>query len=400
MGGRFAQHRPSPIEQELCRLLLASEARFLGRLYRHSQLYQESSPILMLTAAPFLSILEYGAAPYASHVLRAEIRPVGDRTAEVRHRTKVLADTKTDYARYAVQANAVRDESRSHFESNAGPLRRLLQPDVGVFYHQGMPVCSSYTYMRLMTGDDSALFYDEGQSETFHKGFGFELGQLGASLYASQASLEEAFLLASISDLEEFEVTANDYRYKTLVKPFLSLGTNDHAAFFLLSELMFQLWSVDAFSQRGLIDGLLWVKLAVVTLDTTWKSLVAFESQAHGPRSEAYSERLLGEIGTLLTREERKTIKRAHRVRNAMVHYDFGESNVPDSSGCGNVQDLLESAIVGNVDMPLKDYVTFLSESCERIAGRISDLLSFPNANMRRDKIQRSVQPNWPHSAC
>ncbi len=155
----------------------------------------------------------------------------------------------------------------------------------------------------------------------------------------------------------------------------------DELAFFFLSEPLILMTSVDALWKAGLLGDIAWVKYAALTLDHAHAAINSFLAYQHSSDGAKFcGASFLAKVGSLLSHDGKKWIKRAHPLRNAMMHYDFSERIVPrieKGTGPWGVMDVACRQVMGD---SAAQYCSELAAIRNSTVEAIWRLIEFPRA--------------------
>ena len=361
-------------------LLLVEEGLFFCRLLYHQKMYSKFDGGIGLIELPFTALICHDALPFINRTLGAGLREDYHEVARIRHRMKSFDPKFFNFEDYSRDVNSILANLNHQMKDHSGflaPLANFLQPDIGLFYYQAVPVSATYTVTYYVAPNGKSLSPENVMTT------GYETGQAAAFLY----SLAEQYYKPQNFFVPPFQVQANDINMSALIRKYRQhWKVVDKALFFLLTERMMQLSSVDALRTGGFLNDALWCKFATVSLFHTFKSISSFETFVYSGRSsQHYSSELLKAISSLFTREEKKILKKISPLRNAMVHYDFSEKLLPIVNDDALPYDVLAIAVKNALDMSLADYYVFLTETRRRLIDELKALTSFPDYSKLRD---------------
>ena len=356
--------------------LLIDEGLFFRRLIWHQQHFPSSSANLMLVAFPFMAVIEHDSVPFAEKLCGEKLTSEDWRLKRTRHLTKALSSSRIDFEKYSQRAHAVVSDLGKSMRTHVGFAAEILnriQTDVGITYWQGTPVYSTYTAAHLLTEDAPAILGTNGGR------YCSELGYNAGKSAALQYRLTDCFIQDKEQySVEEYRTFSNDYRFSKLCWS-LSYRIDDAVGvFFLLSELMMQLGAVSSLRDAGFFELSVWVKFQTIVLFHTHKSAEALSGYLRTQDDLATATEFSRDLDGILSRDEKRGVKRIRTVRNALIHYDFSEKNFPKLKESENPWALLEDAIARSTGCSLPEYIDFIDTVGEKYRQGIMRLLDFP----------------------
>ena len=149
----------------------------------------------------------------------------------------------------------------------------------------------------------------------------------------------------------------------------------------MLSELMMQLNAVDSLCKAGFFEMSVWIKFQTITLYQTYKSVGLLSGYLRRCAGRSKTPEFLRNLDGMLSRENKKTMKRIRPLRNALIHYDFSEANYPKLNEPEEPWALLEAAVFQSTGYSLPEYVEFLVGVGLNYRQGLDRLLSFPRFN-------------------
>lgn len=361
-------------------LLLVEEGLFFRRLIYHHEHYPKADGVLGLIEVPFAALICHDALSFVNRTVGARLREDYDEVTRIRHQMKSFDPKFFSFEDYSRGVEFILDELNHQMKSHTGFLASVvnaLQPDIGIYYYQTVPICATYTVSYYVTPRNKLITPEKAMMT------GFETGQAAAFLYRLAGKYyepHEFFVRPFLAQDNDINMSALTRKYRHRWK------TVDSSLFFLLTERMMQLASVDALQAGGFLNDALWCKFATVSLYHTFKSLGSFETYARsGKGPQHYSSELLEEVSCLFTRSERKVLKNMAKLRNALVHYDFSEKLVPSVDDDASPYDVFAMAVKSALGMSLVEYHAFLVELRARLIDDLKKLTDFPDYSKWRD---------------
>lgn len=359
--------------------LLIDEGLFFRRLLWHQQHYPNNSANLMIVALPFVAVIEHDSKPFVERVCGEKLPCEDRRLAQVRHLTKGLDSSKMNYDDYSSHAHRVISALSSSMKTHKGiiaPLLNSIQPDVGITYYKGMPVYGTYSAAHLFTKDSPAILdKNDGQ---YAKEIGYSAGVSAALQYLLA---EYYFQDKNLFIVEEYCAQSNDRRFSNLCAS-IADGVEDAAGvFFLLSELMMLLNAVESLRKAGFFEMSVWIKFQTITLYQMHRSVGILSGNLRKCPGRSRTPEFLHNLDGLLSRENKRVMRRIRPLRNALIHYDFSESNYPKLNETEEPWAFLEEAVFQSTGYSLPEYIEFLAGVGANYRQGLARLLSFPRFN-------------------
>lgn len=360
--------------------LIIEEGIFLGRLLDQHDRFPDNSSCLILTALLFLTIAEHDAIPFLNRKLGLGLPTEDARLTSIRHMTKSLDSNHFDFEDYSYQANKVIEHLNKQFylfNKKTGSWIDWGRTNVGISYYEDVPIYASYSSTHLFTQDNPSLL---GTNEyNYEDQIGFSAGESGRVLLEIAKSY---FPAPEMYKTRRFHVKANDWKYGKLTLSLEKQGIHDDSIFFFFSELLMLLSSVCALRSAGFFNDAAWLKYSSLTLDHAWRAIECFSGYHRKMTNEAkIPATFLNSVGGLLNREDKRFIKKAHLLRNAMMHYDFTDKIVPievDGSDPWTVMNIASETVT---KMSVYEYGCELFRVRDKLVESISNLISFPDFN-------------------
>ena len=339
--------------------------------------HPDSAAALFLVATPLIAIIEHDAIPFINRTFGLSLQLESPELTRARHLAKSIDSKHLDYPEYSRQVQAILRQLNERFKNHTGVLGSILnkvQPDVGICYYRGMPIYGTYTVAHYLTKDNPSILGIDGGA--YAKEMGYSAGTTGAVLYYFAAKV---FPDKSRLEAPEFQTDSNNFSFSSLMKPLTKIGVEDIAVYFLLSELMMQVASVKALHEGGFFSDVLWLKFATISLYHAHRAIEAFTGYSHLPENaQTYPGEFSQGLSSVLDRSDRKLLKKAKPLRNALIHYDFKPSMVPDDVGHLDSMEILAHAVKSSLGMEIDEYCNFLSVTTDRLTANISSLIHFP----------------------
>lgn len=360
--------------------LIIEEGIFLGRLLDQHDRFPDNSSCLILTALPFLTIAEHDAIPFLNRKLGLGLPTEDARLTSIRHMTKSLDSKHFDFEAYSCQANKVIEHLNKQFylsNKKTGSWIDWGRTNVGISYYEDAPIYANYSSTHLFTQDKPSLL---GTHEhNYEDQIGFSAGESGRVLLEIAKSY---FPTPEMYQTRRFHVKTNDWKYGKLTLFLEKLGIHDDSIFFFFSELLMLLSSVCALRSAGFFNDAALLKYSSLTLDHAWRAIECFSGYHRKmTNEEKIPATFLNSVGGLLNREDKRFIKKAHPLRNAMMHYDFTDKIVPievDGSDPWTVMNIASETVA---KMSVYEYGCELFRVRDKLIESISHLISFPAFN-------------------
>lgn len=355
--------------------LIIDEGLFIGRIVRHAEKFPNEAIALDITALPFIAVAVHDAIPFINKKLGLHIPQEDLRVTRIRHMTKSLSSNKISFYDYLLEARAVIDQLNKQFYS--GPFPALLnrfRNNIGITYYGELPCYATYSSTHLFTKDSSELL--SSKNNDFSYEIGYHSGLSGGYLYRFSQSF---YTDQSVFDVSAFETRSNDRRFEDIVKKVKCIGCKDDAIFFFLSELLMLLVSVDVLFEAGFFTDAVFIKYSCLSLDHVARALQIFTTFTRTHEELGLcTDGFLSEVERLISREDKRWIKRAHPLRNAFMHYDFSEKLVSDPSGCSSSWSILDIACNNQMGLDLQGFKTELMAVRSKLERSLCELIAFP----------------------
>lgn len=360
--------------------LIIEEGIFLGRLLDQHDRFPDNSSCLMLTALPFLTIAEHDAIPFLNRKLGLGLPTEDARLTSIRHMTKSLDSKHFDFKAYSYQANKVIEHLNRQFylyNKKTGSWIDRGRTNVGISYYEDDPIYANYSSTHLFTQDSPNLL---GTNEhKYEEQIGFSTGESGRVLLEIAKSY---FPTPEMYQTHQFRVKANDWKYGKLTSSLEKQGIHDGSIFFFFSELLMLLSSVRALRSAGYFNDAAWLKYSSLTLDHAWRAIECFSGYHRKMKNETIiPANFLNSVGGLLSREDKRFIKKAHPLRNAMMHYDFTDKIVPIEVDGSDPWTVMKIASETVTKMSVYEYGCELFRVRDKLVDSISNLITFPDYN-------------------
>lgn len=363
---------------DYCSLFIfLDEGRLFHQMLRHSELYPESTPYLMNTLIPFCSLIAHDSVRFVRRHFDASFCLDSEVVTRLRNASKSLSSKGVTVNDYANDITAVIDFLSQSSKSHSGLFGNLLnsmQPDVGIAYYKGIPVCTTFNlarYLAQSAPDGIGSIYDSEISKTI----GFDLGQASSVNYYT-------ITLLNIEDSSlnpmEFSTQVKEFHFSNLKLPLRSKGINQPESLFMLYELLTQLNAIEALHVSGFFSDLLEMKFSTVTLVSLHRSIRKLTRYFIGGASNKGAAReSLRPIMEIIPRREQKKIERLNGLRNALVHYDFTTLLGPEICDA-DAESILNLATQSAIRLTSTEYLEWLRCTRSSIVANIDSLLQVP----------------------
>lgn len=363
--------------------VISEEGLLLGRICDQSCRSQDGAAALTLGASPLISLIEHDAIRFLNEKLKMRLVPEPFWIARMRYLTKSL-NSHLEYSEYSRQANAIIEQLGIRFKNHTGFLARFknsIQPDIAMVYFEGIPLCSNYTAAHFLTSDDyNSLENGNGQ---YARGLGYDLGVTGSAISRLARDLysEDTFRMPV------FDVQYNDLRYLEMILPLKEKGVEDPVCFFFFSELLILMSSVDALAGLGCLSDLARFKFRVVTLDHAFEAINKFSSYVRADNPDIrYPPSFLQEIGSLISREDRKWLNKSRLLRNAFVHYGFNDY-VEGAAEVLSLSGVLDEICLAATGQQYEEYCISLNSVREKLMNGVKGMIGFPDYDFMKDPM-------------
>lgn len=355
--------------------LIIDEGLFIGRVVRHAEQFPNEAIALDITALPFIAVAVHDAIPFINKKLGLHI-PLEDlHVTRIRHMTKSLSSNKMGFYDYLSEARAIIDQLNKQFYG--GPFPALLnrfRNNIGITYYGELPCYTTYSSVHLFTKDSPELL--DSKATDFSYDIGYYSALSGSYLYRFSQSF---YADRSVFDVSAFETHSNDRRFEDMVKKVNCIGCKDDAIFFFLSELLMLLVSVDVLFEAGFFTEAVLIKYSCLSLDHAARALQIFTAFARTHKElDLCTDEFLSEVEGLIPREDKKWIRRTHPLRNALMHYDFSEKLVLDSSSCSSSRTILDIACNNQLGLDSQGFKTELLAVRSKLERSLCELIAFP----------------------
>lgn len=365
----------------LCVELLIEEGVFARRLVRHSELYKEKGTNLVLFVFPLLAIIEHDAIVYLNKKWGCAIDPEDQKITNIRHYRKYL-DGKISYEDVQERILGTLIDSKNCFNGNR--IRRCLgwsTPDVGIMFHQGKAVGSTFSILNSSCGalslPESAR--DDGGARTL----GIEMGK-AASFLVSFADVCRPEDLGSVVSF--FDITANDHRFELIFERFASEMTTDQVVYCFLADLMMSINLINSLYRGEILDDLLFIKFITINMHHIFRAISGLECEVRtSSNGEVYSDNFKKFLSGIIERSDKKKLASIRPLRNAFMHYDFEKILGTEELENVRLELILDRAVNACLGVDLHGYLNWIYSLSEETAQRITNLLAFPAYNPQKN---------------
>lgn len=371
---------PRTENNALCLRIVLEEGLLVKKLLFHQKHFPESTANLALIMAPFLAFIAYSMPVFLDKALGVEIDESPVVIDDIRHRMKSLDLGHMSFEEYSHNVHVVLANACRRFCTHHGLMGILLNsfvPDVGITYYDGIPIESTFATAYNLYG--GTPIPREPEPSTY---IGYSLG----NTLAFAAALADSHVPSERAIVPEFVTASNDFRFASLVSRFYDYGQDGVTVFFLLSERMTTLSSVKALRKGGFLDVYVWIKLETVALYHVYKSISNLIGYIHRQETKlGLPDELIREIQGFVTHEEKRSLKKMRKLRNAFAHYDFGPNIVPVSKDSMSPWEILQEAIQNSVGMSCGEYMRFLLLTHDELVAKLQRILRLPRYTVWRD---------------
>ncbi len=358
--------------------LFVDEGCLFQKLLLHSEQFPDSAPYLANTVFPFSALIVHDSVRFVREHFDPSFPIDSESVNRLRNATKSLSSAGLSVKEYYVEIQAITGFLNEQFRNQSGDLgdlKNLIQPDVGIGYYNGKPVYTTFNMSRYLfkysAGEIAAIFDPDTA-----KRMGYDIGQAARPSYYA---VEALGVDSSRLPFEEFGMTSKDFHYSDLLKPITECGLASPVYFFVLCEGLTQINSVITLHESKFFSDLLGLKMATAVLVALEKSLSKLSRYiVKSPEFEKDPARANQILSKIIPRNQRKVIKKAKDLRNALVHYDFAK--LLGSGICENqdAEVILNLATQHTVGMSSEDYLSWLEEASKEIANNIDSLIKLP----------------------
>lgn len=366
-------------------LVLWEEGCLFHRILNHLDIFPDSSSVLYLAVLPYCALIEHDSIKFINSKLGGCLPYEGERINKLRNLSKSLCSKGLSFEEYTDEVNYLLGVSSRYFKNHKGSfsfLANAIQPDVGVYYYKGLPICSTYTSARYLAEKKPAdIFGGEGVASA--KNLGYDVGQSAAFLYCFS---EKLFPGKGEFTSREFVTKSNDFHLSNLLTPLALKEVDNAAVFFLLTDLLFQINSAISLLDCGVFTRRLWIKFATVNLFHGLKSIRSFLN--HSFSSDCpfnFPRETLIQCGGIFPKDISKVIIKSENLRHALVHYDFEKIPSRIISEEAHADYILIESVRETLGMTIEEYEAFLTYACSEVSGRIICLTGFPRYNKAKD---------------
>lgn len=367
------------IEDSCSLLLFAEEGRMFNLLVDHTERFPETSPYLMLSILPFCAITVHDGVRFARKYFGSSIPSDTEDINRLRNRIKSLSASGLSFKDYSDETVTVVTELSSLMKNHTGllgPILNTIQPETSIAYYDSLPILASYVFARYVekkheTG--SPLLNEEE-----YRQIGIDIGK-AAAINCKVA--ESIGLTAESCAAERFNAVSRDLHFPKLLAPLANKGIRNEACFFMLSELLTQINSVEALHRSGFLSDLLYLKFQSAALLTTVRNMKSFANAAiSSPAKFGCTTDSIKLLSSAITpREMRKAIEKTADLRNALVHYDFltliGEKECRDEPPLA----ILEKGVRKTAGTSTEEYYATLQDMAVYMSRKIAEAIELPS---------------------
>lgn len=367
-----------PIYDKCSLWLFVDEGCLFQKLLLHSERFPDSTPYLANTTFPFCALIVHDSVRFVRDCFDPSFPIDSESVNRLRNAIKSLSSVGLSVEEYSAEVREITDFLYKEFKNHTGifsSLKNLVQPDVGISYYNKKPVYTTFNMSRYLskynTGEIDAIL-DPGTARRM----GYDIGQAARPSYYAVKILDTD---PSMLPVEEFKMTCRDFQYSNLLKPIAECGLTNPVYFFMLCEGFTQINSVRTLHESGVFSDLLELKMATAVLVALEKSLSKLSRYiVKSPEFEKDPARANQVLSKVIPRNQRKVIKKAKDLRNALVHYDFIKLLGRDICKNQEAEAILDMATKRTVAMSSVDYLSWLEETSEEIANNIDSLIKLP----------------------
>lgn len=367
-----------PIYDKLSLLLFVDEGCLFQKILMHSKRYPDSAPYLMNTIFPFCSLIVHDSVRFVRKYFDSSFRLDSQSVNRLRNATKLLSSTRLGVEEYSAEVEIITNSLNKRFKNHTGILGNLknsIQPDVGVGYYKDMPVYTTFNMSRYLSkynpNEVTTIFEADAA-----KNMGYDIGQAASVSYYAVEAMD---IDSDILTFEEFSLTGKDFHYSNLLKPIAGHGLVNPVYFFMLCEGLTQLNSITALCDSNFFSDLLRIKMTTTVLVALEKSLSKLSRYIMNcSEFESDPIKVTQTLSKIISREQRKTIKKSKGLRDALVHYDFIKLLGGDICKSQDVEAILNAATQRTVGMMPSDYLDWLRKANRDIANEIESLVMLP----------------------
>lgn len=323
-SGNKSMDKPRhPVYDDCSLLIFVDEGCLFQKLLLHSKKLPDSTPYLMNTVFPFCGLIVHDSTRFVRDNFEPSFHLDSQSVNRLRNAAKLLSSTNLSVEEYAAEVQQIANCLNEQFKNHIGIFSNLkysVQPDVGISYYKGKPVYTTFTisrYLAKYSSEGVAGIFDPSTAESM----GYDIGQAASPSYYT---VEALGIDSSMLGIQEFCLTSRDFHYSNLLKPIVEHGLSNPVYFFMLCEGLMQLNSITTLRDSEFFSDFLEIKMTTAVLVALEKSLSKLSRFAMGhaefERDPTKTNYILSKI---IPRNQRKVIKKAKKLRNALIHYDF-----------------------------------------------------------------------------
>lgn len=347
------------------------------KIVDHSQRYPESSPYLMLAILPFCSITVHDGVRFARNILGIKLPFDSQDINRLRNRTKSLSSKGLTLQDYSKETSNLTNRLSSYMKNHTGllgPLFNAIQPDTSIIYHDNLPILTSYVHARYIEKENVK------ESPIPEKECLIQLGEdIGRAASVNCIVADAIGLSQKDCTAQQFTAISRNQHFSKLLAPLAEKGISNRACFFMLSELLTQINSVEALHDSGFFSDLLYLKFQSASLLAAVRSIKGFTNFATAsPASLECSKEGARMLAEIIPRAIRREVEKTAKLRNAFVHYDFQALIGFEQYKNENPSVILEKSIKCAAGVSTRDYYIRLNNSAKDISRRINDLVELP----------------------
>lgn len=361
------------LEPDACSsMIFVDEGRMFHQLLDHIKRFPDDTPILMLAMLPFCGLTVHDGIKFANKLTPYKVPYDTQSVNRMRNYSKSLSDTGISVEEYAESVQQITGAFSSKMKSHTGLFASVLnaiQPDAGIFFYENKPIVTTYTTSRYIGIDG---MFDHGVRESL----GYDLGQAAAISYAVAEALG---MNPDAYTSKRFETQGIDCQYAPLIKPLTDEGLAFQTCFFMLSEILMQMNSIDALRKAGIFSDILYVKFGTSTLVAASKSISKLRDYlGKSPESFSCTTQGISALSNIIPRKTRKRIRKIVKLRNALVHYDFQGFIGQQSCHGKSPDEILNYGAEASGFESSESYLNWLNTTICCCEERIAGLLKLP----------------------
>lgn len=364
---------------DACSLFMfIDEGCLFQKILLHSKNYPNSAPYLANTIFPFCGLIVHDSVRFFRKHFDSSLCLDSQSVNRLRNATKSLSSTGLCVEEYAEEVHAIADYLSGRFKNHTGIFGNLMnsmQPDVGISYFNGVPVCTTFNMSRYLAKCSSRGIEGVFDPESA-KSIGYDIGQAARPSYYT---VEALGIDSSALEVVSFDLLSKDFHYSNLLKPITERSLTNPVYFFMLCEGLTQLNSIRALRESGFFSDLIEIKMTTAVLVALGRSLAKLcRYLAKHPEFESNPSRANSALTKIIPRKQRKTIEKSKDLRNALIHYDFSKLIGEKSCKHNDAETILNLATESTVKMTSREYLDWLRNSSEEIAANIASVVMLP----------------------